>query len=294
MEAARLMIPESIARYRIVRKLGAGGMGEVYLADDPALGRQVALKVLAPALTSDDTARLRLVREAQAAARLEHRSVCPVYDVGEDHGRVYFAMQYIEGETLALAIARGPGDLENTLRIAEDVIDALAEAHAQGVIHRDIKPQNIMLSTRGQVKVLDFGLAKAVSDGADADSETVAVLTEVGAIAGTTAYMSPEQLRGEPLDPRTDLFSFGAVLYEMVTGRRAFAGPSAAATIAAILSGAAPALDSTVIPAELRRIIGKCLETDRERRYQSARELVIDIGNLRRGSGSVPLPEVAA
>lgn len=231
-------------------------------------------------------------REAQAAAKLEHPNVCPVYEVGEHQGQVYFAMQYIEGETLAQRIARGPLDIETALLIAEQVADALAEAHARGIIHRDIKPQNVILSTRGTAKVLDFGLAKAVSESAGADSETVGVLTEAGAIPGTTAYMPPEQLRGERLDPRTDVFSFGCVLDEIVSGRRAFKKENAAATIAAILSGSRPGLDPRLVPPELHRIIAKCLETDRDRRYQSARDLVVDIRNLRRDVG--PLASRAA
>ena len=272
------MIPESVARFRIVRKLGAGGMGEVYLADDPALDRQVALKVLSPASTGDDTARQRLIREAQAAARLEHPNVCAIYEVGEDQGHVYFAMQFIEGETLATRIARGPIAADELLRIGSDVADAL------GIIHRDIKPQNIMLSARGLVKVLDFGLAKAVDEDRRDDRETVAALTEPGTIPGTTAYMSPEQLKGESLDPRTDIFSLGCVLYEMASGRRAFARPSAAGTIAAILSGPPPPLDAPPGGEALPRVIGRCLETDRDRRFASAQELVADLRGLRSGS----------
>ncbi len=262
-------------------------MGEVYLADDPTLDRQVALKVLSPATTLDETARQRLIREAQAAARLEHPNVCAIYEVGEDRGTVYFAMQYIDGEMLSNRIARGPVAADEVLRIASEVADALSEAHARGIVHRDIKPQNIMLSARGVVKVLDFGLAKAIDeDRRDGDSETVAALTEAGTIPGTTAYMSPEQLRGEPLDARTDIFSFGCVMYEMVSGRRAFARPSAAGTIAAILSGPPPLLDPTPGSSQLPRIIGKCLETDKDRRYTSAQELLADLRDLRSGSTS--------
>ncbi len=266
-------------------------MGEVYLADDPALDRKVALKVLSPASTLDETARQRLVREAQAAARLEHPNVCAIFEVGEDKGRVYFAMQYIEGETLATRIARGPMAAEDVLRIATDVADALSEAHARGIIHRDIKPQNIMLSARSVVKVLDFGLAKAVDEDRRDDRETAADLTEPGTTPGTTPYMSPEQLRGEVLDPRTDIFSLGCVLYEMATGRRAFDRPSAAATIAAILSGPPPALDALPGSEALPRVIGRCLETDKGRRYRTSQELLADLRGL--GSGSRP-PGAAA
>jgi len=287
------MIPETIARYRIVRPLGAGGMGEVYLAEDPALKRQVAIKVLPTPTASDETGSLRLVREAQAAATLDHPNVCAIYEVGEHDGRHFIAMQYVDGETLAERIRRGPLPVREAVQVAEQVADALSEAHAHAIIHRDVKPQNIMLTARGQVKVLDFGLAKVVSEhgAAVTDAETAQSLTEQGTISGTTAYMSPEQLRGERLDQRTDVFSLGCVVHEMVNGRRLFARESSAGTIAAVLNEHAPPLDARVaVPAELQRVVRKCLEKDRERRYQSARDLLVDLRNLGRDLSGFTAP----
>ncbi len=286
------MTPETIGRYRILKQLGAGGMGEVYLAEDPALKRQVAIKVLPAASGDDKAADARLVREAQAAATLDHPSVCAIYEVGEHGGRHFIAMQYVEGETLSDRLARASLPVADASRIAEQVADALSEAHAKGIVHRDIKPGNIMIAARGPAKVLDFGLAKRVRDLSGRDAETMQGLTATGAVVGTTAYMSPEQLRGEDPDARADVFSLGCVLQEMLSGRHPFARPSAAATVAAILDEQPPPLPGQ-LPAEFQRIVRKCLEKDRERRYSSARDLLVDVRNLVRDSAS-GLPAAAA
>ena len=270
----------SLGRYVIESPLGAGGMGDVYLAEDTGLHRKVALKLLPTALAADDTARKRLVREAQAAAGLDHPNICTIYEVGESDGHSYIAMQYIDGQTLAERLKRGPLDLPSAIALARQVAEALAEAHHLGFVHRDIKPQNIMLTRSGQAKVLDFGIAKA-SALAGTELNTASALTAPGFVPGTTAYMSPEQTRGEPVDQRSDVFSFGIVLFETVTGAHPFARRSSAETASAILASDPP-VSEVAAPAELRRILRKCLEKDRERRYQTMRDLAIDLENLAR------------
>jgi serine/threonine protein kinase len=254
-------------------------MGEVYLADDTGLHRRVALKLLSNALAADDTARKRLVREAQAAAGLDHPNICTVYEVGEADGHGYIAMQYIDGVTLAERLAQGPLDLSSAIAVALQVAGALAEAHRRGVVHRDVKPKNIMLTASGQAKVLDFGIA--ISTGAGRELNTASALTRPGLVPGTTAYMSPEQTRAETVDQRSDIFSFGIVLFEMVSRANPFAHQSTAETASAILTKD-PAVSDIAAPAELRRILRKCLEKDRERRYQTMQDLVIDLENLGR------------
>jgi serine/threonine protein kinase/sugar lactone lactonase YvrE len=279
------VISETISHYRIISKLGAGGMGEVYLAEDTKLDRKVAIKFLPSTSVADDKAKSRLFREAQAAAKLDHPNICAIHEVSEEAGRSFIVMQYVEGETLGKLIERKPLELRESLDIAVQVADALAEAHAHNIIHRDIKPQNIMITARGQVKVLDFGLAKLVRDRSplQSEAETASLLTESGAIVGTVPYMSPEQVRGEELDARSDIFSFGVVLYEMVTGRRPFSADSAAATFSAILTHIALPLArySPEAPAELERIVSKALAKDREERYQTAKDLFIDLRRLK-------------
>src|SRR6185295_15601140 len=208
----------TISHYSILRKLGAGGMGEVYLAQDNTLSRKVAIKFISQYSVAGEQARKRLVREAKAAAALDHPHICAVYEVGEEAGYSFIVMQYVEGETLASRIERQPIELRETLDIAVQIADALADAHSHRIIHRDIKPQNVMLAASGQVKVLDFGLARVVREGPliDSAAETESV---PGLVIGTVPYMSPEQVRGEALDGRSDIFSFGTVLYEMLSGR---------------------------------------------------------------------------
>ena len=270
----------TLGRYVIESPLGAGGMGDVYLAEDTGLHRRVALKLLSGALAADDTARKRLVREAQAAAGLDHPNICTIYEVGEADGHSFIAMQYVDGETLAERLKRGPLDLPSAIALARQVAEALAEAHRLGIVHRDIKPQNIMLTRSGQAKVLDFGIAKT-AEARGTDLNTASALTVPGLVPGTTSYMSPEQARGEPVDQRSDIFSFGIVLFEMASRAHPFAHASSAETASAILTKD-PAVSDIAAPAELRRILRKCLEKDCERRYQTMRDLVIDLENLAR------------
>ena len=279
-----LRINKTISHYRILHRLGAGGMGEVYLAQDTKLDRQVAIKFLPAELAADEHARRRLIAEARAAAKLDHPHICTIHEVGEEDGRCFIVMQYVEGETLATMIERQPIELREALDIAVQMADALAEAHSRGIVHRDIKPQNVMITARGQVKVLDFGLAKIVQQKSLAEStaETESLLTEPGMIIGTVPYMSPEQVRGETLDDRSDIFSFGAVMYEMLSGHQPFAAESAAATFSAILTRELPPLArySKEVPAELERIVNKALRKDKEERYQGVKDLLIDLKSL--------------
>ena len=284
MANGSLSVNSTIGHYRILSRLGAGGMGEVWLAEDTELDRQVAIKFLSVESALDEGAKKRLIREARAAAKLDHPNICAIHEVGEDQGRSFIVMQYVEGETLAKLIQRKPLDLRESLDIAVQIAGALAEAHSRGIVHRDIKPQNVMITARGQVKVLDFGLAKIVQQKSLADSvaETESLLTEPGMIIGTVPYMSPEQVRGETLDARSDIFSFGAVIYEMVSGRQPFPAESAAATISTILTKEPPPLArySREVPAELERIVSKVLRKDREQRYQTSKDLLIDLKTL--------------
>jgi len=274
----------SVSHYIIRAKLGAGGMGEVYLADDTQLGRPVALKFLPSAAAADPVSVRRLQREARAAATLDHPHICAVYEVGDIDGRPFIAMQYVEGQPLDERLRQGSIPLGETLAIAAQVADALAEAHARGVLHRDIKPGNIMINARGDAKVMDFGLAKlAEPDDAGDGAETASLLSARGDIIGTAPYMSPEQARGEPLDPRSDLFSFGVLLYEMISGRRPFQGKSSAAVAAAILTEEAHPLArfSADVPAELERIVAKLLRKQPDNRYQTAKDTLIDLRSLK-------------
>jgi Tol biopolymer transport system component/predicted Ser/Thr protein kinase len=278
-EDATLSINKQIGHYRVLSLLGRGGMGEVYLAQDTRLGRKVAIKLLPPELTADEQARKRLLNEARAAAALDHPNICAIHEVGNEAGRSFIVMQYIEGETLAARIERERLELSEALAIAIQAAEALQEAHQQGIIHRDIKPQNLMLTARGQVKVLDFGLAKVARERVKApeETDTPSLMSTPGAIVGTAPYMSPEQARGESLDARSDIFSFGTTLYEMVSGLRPFEAKSAGEIISAILTREAPPLEQAGAPEELGRIVQRCLEKDRERRYQTMREVVIDL-----------------
>jgi len=281
------MPPQTISHYTILNKIGDGGMGEVYLAEDSRLGRRVAVKILIPESLGDARANKRLIREAQAAASLDHPNICAVHEAGEENGYSFIVMQYVDGETLDCRILREPLNLRESVSLAVQVAGALAEAHSHGIVHRDIKPQNIMINTRGQVKVLDFGLAKVVPDGqvVDREAATQTMLTEPGMMVGTVPYMSPEQIREEELDERSDIFSFGTVLYEMIGGRHPFTRGSRGAVISNILTHEPPPLSLHMadVPAEAERIIRKCLRKDREERYQSARELLADLSDLLRG-----------
>ncbi|MFY9571506.1 MAG: serine/threonine-protein kinase, partial [Blastocatellia bacterium] len=259
-------------------------MGEVYLAEDVRLHRKLAIKFIPEELVTNEQATRRLIREAQAAATLDHPNICSIYEVGECEGGNFIAMQFVEGETIAERKRRKPLDLQECLRVAIQVADALAEAHSHGIIHRDLKPQNIMINARGHVKLLDFGLAKIIQMGQSLESKaaTETLLSEPGMIIGTVPYMSPEQVRGEVLDARSDIFSLGVVLYEILTDRRPFFHDSAAGTISEILTREPPPIArySDFAPAELQRIINKALCKDVEERYQTAKDLQVDLKNL--------------
>jgi serine/threonine protein kinase/formylglycine-generating enzyme required for sulfatase activity len=272
-------------RYQIISKLGEGGMGEVFLAEDTSLRRKIAIKILPANSISDDRAKLRLVREAQSAAALDHPNICAIYEVGESDGHTFICMQYVSGETLDSFLKHKSLDLSHLLSIAIQVADALAEAHGRGIVHRDIKPANIMITPRGAVKVMDFGLAKVIepSDPNQSEAETIQLISAQGAIIGTLPYMSPEQVRAEPLDGRSDIFSFGVVLYELVSGHQPFAGKTAPETASAILTSNPPPLArfSKDLPAELERIVSKAIRKDPEERYQTIKDLLIDLTSLK-------------
>ncbi len=278
----------SFSHYRIVGKLGAGGMGEVYQAEDTKLGRRVALKFLPEALAKDAEALERFEREARSASALGHPNICTIYETGEHAGRPFIAMELVEGQTLAERVKAGPLAVEDALRIARQVAEALEEAHERGLIHRDLKPANVIVTPKGRAKIVDFGLAKLlrpVAPGAPTLDEPL--VTRTGAVMGTVPYMAPEQLRGEAVDARTDLYAFGELLYEMVSGRRAFTETQTAQLIAAILTQPPPPPRSlnANIPPELDAIILKCLAKDPAERYASAHELLLDLGPASTVSG---------
>jgi serine/threonine protein kinase/Tfp pilus assembly protein PilF len=279
-----------ISHYRILARLGAGSIGEVYLAEDTRLGRHVALKFLPASYQYDPDRRARFLKEARAASALRSPNIAAIYDIGVHEGASFIAMEYVEGETIARRLERGPIVIKDVMDIARQVADALDEAHQMRIVHRDIKSSNLMVTERGLVKVLDFGLAKMVEPPqGNLDDElqpTVALgqQTSLGAVVGTVWYMSPEQALGKDVDSRSDIFSLGIVIYEMLTGRLPFEGESATAVIDLIVHQEPPALArfNYNVPAELERITRKCLEKDRERRYQSARDLLTDLRNLQR------------
>ncbi|HEX8283788.1 MAG TPA: protein kinase [Pyrinomonadaceae bacterium] len=282
-----------IGPYKILKQLGRGGMGEVYLAEDTRLGRRVALKFLSAKLVDDTWAKRQLTKEAQAVAILDHPNICAVHGIEEAEGYSFIAMQYAEGDTLAALIRKHLPDIPRAVSLAVQIAGAVAEAHAHGIIHRDIKPQNIVVTPTGQVKVLDFGLAKSVQLKRDAGplAEDTSQISNSGLVVGTVAYMSPEQLRAERLDFRSDIFSIGAVLYETVCGKKPFARDSNAEVISAILTSRPAPLtrEAGDVPPELSRIIFKCLEKHKEQRYQSASELIYELSRLQEGSAP-PVP----
>ena len=270
----------TVGHFEVLDLLGAGGFGEVYRARDTRLGRMVAIKVLPAAFARDPERRERFRREALAASALNHPNICTVHELVEEEGRTFIVMELVEGKTLYAALRDGPLPLTRSLPIALQVTEALAEAHRAGLLHRDIKPGNIVLTARGQVKVLDFGLAKLVGSAADAESATLENLTAEGTTSGTLGYMSPEQLLGKQIDRRTDLFSFGVVLYEMVTGRLPFQGSGAFAVADAILHAEPRDFGDGPLPAKLKALIGKLLEKDPAKRFASAEELHAELKAL--------------
>lgn len=279
-ESSNAMVGKTVGPYKVVSALGKGGMGEVYLAEDTKLGRKVALKFLSGEFVGDHWAKRQLIKEAQAVAMLDHPNICPVYGIEEAEGQSFIVMQYVEGETLSDLIRAQRSDPTQVLALAKQIVGALAEAHAHGIIHRDIKPKNIMVTPGGQVKVLDFGLAKTIQQKSlEGAEDSVSHLSQNGLVPGTVAYMSPEQLRAEKLDYRSDIFSVGTVLYEMVTGKNPYAHDTNAEIISAILTRTPASLKKTSSPQprDFDRIVRKCSEKKREERYQSASDLLLDL-----------------
>ena len=269
------MIGQTISHYRILSKLGGGGMGIVYEAEDLRLGRRVALKFIPDHLAKNQRSLDRFTREARAASQLNHPNICTIHDIEDNNGQPFIVMEKLEGENLKQRIHGQPLDLDDLLEIAVQVTDALAASHAKGIVHRDIKPANIFLTPNGQVKILDFGLAKLAKDqsvGTTTDSSLEESLTMVGVIPGTAVYMSPEQARSEDLDVRSDIFSFGVVLFEMATGKKPFTGTNVITTLHAVMNSkpVSPRSLNPAVPVELEAIIGKAMEKDRTQRYQNA------------------------
>ena len=284
------MIGKTIAHYQILEKLGEGGMGVVYKARDTHLDRLVALKVLPPEKVADPERKRRFVQEAKAASALNHPNIITIHDIASENGIDFIVMEYVQGKTLDALVPRKGLRLNETLKLAIQMADALAKAHSAGIIHRDLKPTNVMVTDDGLVKVLDFGLAKLteVSESGDETTRTLEHQTEEGTIVGTVSYMSPEQAEGKKVDARSDIFSFGSVLYEMATGQQAFHGDSKMSTLAAILNQEPKPISQLVpgIPRDLEKIITRCLRKDPNRRFQTMADLKVTLDELKEESDS--------
>src|SRR5947207_3367160 len=279
---------ETISHYRILEKLGSGGMGEVYLAEDTRLGRKIALKLLAQELTKNRDRLSRFDQEAYAASALNHPNILTIYEMGDEGGRHYIATEFVDGQTLRTRLSGVPMEMAEVLNVAIQIAGALEEAHAAGIIHRDIKPENVMIRRNGHVKVLDFGLAKLMERPAvdEADTEAVTralVQTDAGMVLGTSQYMSPEQARGKPVDARTDIWSLGVVLYEMATGRPPFHGETKTDVIVAIAKNDPPPIARFApnAPPEFEWIVLKALRKDVDERYQTIKEFESDLKKLK-------------
>ena len=285
------MTGESLGHYRVLEKLGQGGMGVVYKALDTRLDRPVSLKILPPDRVADPERKRRFVQEAKAASALNHPNIVTIYDIGSHNGVDFIAMEFIDGKTLDQLIPRHGMRLNDVLRFAIQIADALDKAHSSGIMHRDLKPSNVMVDNSGRVKLLDFGLAK-LTDRTDAGEQDLTLTqqakTDEGMVIGTVSYMSPEQAEGKKIDARSDIFSFGALLYEMLTGRRAFHGDTPASTLAAVINLAPKPLAELApeTPRDLEKIVMRCLRKERERRFQHISEARVSLEELKEESES--------